>query len=385
MAITFQRATRAQVPLKIGIVGPSGSGKTTAGLRLAHGLVPGQPIALIDTEAGSASLYADMEFDTLVMNPPYLVEKFIAGLQAAVDAGYKAVIIDSASHEWIQILQDKEATDFRGGNQWANWAPFTKKHEAFLAAIRNCPIHVICCLRAKEKHEATEQKKVVKLGLGSEMRPGFEYELSVVFDLAMDHIAKVSKDRTRLFAERLEHVTEATGRELANWLVSGAPLAENTGKSFTEVAPPAPDPPTPAAIAPEPATVGAALAQLPPPEKNPVSQAIATFVDGVDPDTDEKAGGISREQYDALNLLIKAYGINRDALRAYCFKAGHLLACANGPTLARLKADQFKKLRDRLNNQKIASKGETWSQQTIRIINDTPVPLPYNPPVQAAS
>ena len=53
----FKRATRQQVPLKLGITGPSGSGKTTAALRITRGLV-GQnaPIAFLDTENGSASL-----------------------------------------------------------------------------------------------------------------------------------------------------------------------------------------------------------------------------------------------------------------------------------------------------------------------------------------
>lgn len=226
MSLTFKRATRTSVPLKLGISGPSGSGKTTAALRVARGLVgPAGQIALVDTENGSASLYADItEFDTLRMNPPYQVMKFLAALEAAVQGGYQALVIDSASHEWTELLTEKEAMDARGGNTYANWAPITKKHEEFLAAIRNAPIHVICCLRAKEKHEINEKKQVIKLGQGSQMRDGFEFELTVAWDLGMDHNAKTSKDRTRLFDGRLEHLTEATGRELGTWLESGGVL-----------------------------------------------------------------------------------------------------------------------------------------------------------------
>ena len=158
----FHRATRASVPLKIGITGASGSGKTTAALRVTRGLVgPDARIAFCDTENGSASLYCDITpFDVMNMEPPYHTEKFIAAIDAAVAGGYKALVIDSVAHAWLQVLQDKEALDARGGNNWTNWAGFTKKWEALLAHIRNAPIHLVMCIRSKEKHEMNEAKKV---------------------------------------------------------------------------------------------------------------------------------------------------------------------------------------------------------------------------------
>lgn len=246
MSIQFTRATRAQVPLKLGITGPSGSGKTTAALRLTRGLVGNSPIAFLDTENGSASLYADITpFDVINMIPPYQVAKFNATIQAAVDAGYKALIIDSASAEWQELLAEKEALDSRGGNSFANWGSITKKHEEFLKAIRNAPIHLILCLRAKQEHvqdkDGNGKTTIRKVGMAAIQREGMEYELTTVFDIAMDHNAKASKDRTGLYEGRLEPVTEATGRELAAWLASGKPLAENTGEAFqpAEPAPPA--------------------------------------------------------------------------------------------------------------------------------------------------
>lgn len=100
----------------------------------------------------------------------------------------------------------------------------------------------------------------------------------------------------------------------------------------------------------------------------------AVWADGIE--CDEKNGGISPEQYQALNTLIGAYGLNRDALRAYCEKAGHILPGKNGPTLARLKAEAFTKLRDRLMKKEVADRktGETWSARTVRTINATAIP-----------
>ena len=136
-----------------------------------------------------------------------------------------------------------------------------------------------------------------------------------------------------------------------------------------------------------PTTAGEVFSQMQPPAAQPVSQRASDFVDGLDPlptyGTDPTDGGISPAQYEALGQLIGAFGINRDALRSYMAKAGHLLPGANGPTLARMKAEEFAKLRDKLCNQKIASGKETWSQRTVRIINATPITT-YSP-VSAAS
>ena len=62
--------------LRFAICGPSGSGKTYTLLQLATEL--GGPVALIDTEHGSASKYADLfEFDVLELDsydPVRLIE-----------------------------------------------------------------------------------------------------------------------------------------------------------------------------------------------------------------------------------------------------------------------------------------------------------------------
>jgi len=124
----------------------------------------------------------------------------------------------------------------------------------------------------------------------------------------------------------------------------------------------------------EPTTPGEVFSQMERPAPPEVSQAASDFVDSIDPlpaDTDEPNGGISQTQYEALGQLIGAFHINRDCLRAYCAKAGHLLPGAHGPTLARMKAEEFARLRDRLVSQDMLG-NETKSARTVRIINQTP-------------
>lgn len=237
MANPFQKASRQQQPLRIAISGPSGSGKTHGALALARNLVgPGGSVAVIDTEAGSASLYADRaEFDVLNIRPPYLTTKYLEAIEAAIANGYQALVIDSISHQWDGeggILQRKEEADaVPGSNHWTNWGPFTKEHNRFKSAILNCPIHLIVTLRSKMAYAQSEnggKKKVEKLGLQPIQREGMEYEFTVTFDVGMNHRASAGgaagKDRTGLFdGKQVDLSSPATAKAFLDWLATSEP------------------------------------------------------------------------------------------------------------------------------------------------------------------
>ena len=59
--MAFRKAERTQLYLRCALFGPSGSGKTMTALRMAKGIADRMktPVAFIDTEARSASKYAD--------------------------------------------------------------------------------------------------------------------------------------------------------------------------------------------------------------------------------------------------------------------------------------------------------------------------------------
>src|SRR5688572_10982122 len=117
--ITFTKATKKQAKARIALEGPSGSGKTYTSLLTAK--VLGDRIAVIDTEHGSASKYADeFEFDTLAMDR-YDPNVLIQALAAAAAAGYDVVVVDSLSHFWMGadgMLEqvDRAAKRSAGGN-----------------------------------------------------------------------------------------------------------------------------------------------------------------------------------------------------------------------------------------------------------------------------
>lgn len=229
----FTKATRKKAKLRLALTGPSGSGKTYSALLLAKGL--GGRIAVIDTEHESASLYAGQgampEYETLNLAPPFTPERFIEAVSAAEAAGFDTVILDSITHEWngaggcLELVDEIARAKFKG-NSWSAWNEVTPRHRDFLDALLRSPLHIIATMRSKTETAQTEEngrKKVVKLGMKSEQRDGFEYEMTVVLDIVHDgHCATAMKDRTGLFTGAdPKPISEATGAMLLEWLESG--------------------------------------------------------------------------------------------------------------------------------------------------------------------
>jgi hypothetical protein len=230
--MSFKKAERKKIKLKLALTGPSGSGKTYSSLLLAQGL--GGKIAVIDSENGSASLYSDLlAFDVLDVAPPHTTDKYVNAINLAVKNGYDVVVLDSMSHIWAGeggLLAKKESIDATGrGNSYTNWATISKEFETFKSYLLNAPIHVVATMRSKQDYsQETDDKgkKVIrKIGLAPVQRDGIEYEFSVVFDLAMTHEASASKDRTGLFDGRYFKITPDIGKELNKWLETGAVAA----------------------------------------------------------------------------------------------------------------------------------------------------------------
>ena len=234
--MNFEKATRKKAKLRLALTGPSGSGKTYGALMIAKGL--GGKTAVIDTERGSASLYSDLlDFDALELLPPYSPERYIEAINAAAKAGYETLIIDSATHEWsgtggcLEINEHVAATKYRG-NTWSAWNETTPRHRSFIDAMVQAPMHIIVTGRSKTETAQQQgdngKKSVVKLGLKTEQRDGFEYEFTVVLDILHgEHWATASKDRTGIFSNSdPQRLSQATGEALLAWLDNGDPVQD---------------------------------------------------------------------------------------------------------------------------------------------------------------
>lgn len=232
MGFTFQKAVRENVWTKLMLGGPSGAGKTYTALRLATGLAKKQNsrIAFIDSEAGRAKYYAsEFDFDILELNKTR-PEDYIEAIDAALNSGYKIIIVDSITHEWNTLLQEKERMP---GNDFTKWGKLTPRHDKFIEKILFCDAHTIVTVRGKDEYVLEEKngKQVPKkIGLGFKQRDGVEYEYTCTFTIDQDtHVANCTKDNTHLFEGRYEVLTEQDGEKLYDWANSGdAPVKKRT-------------------------------------------------------------------------------------------------------------------------------------------------------------
>jgi hypothetical protein len=224
----LQKAERHQVKLRIGLSGPSGFGKTYSALLLAYGITNDwNKIALIDTENKSASLYSHLgDFNVLSLEEPFAPERYLKAIKLCEDANIELIIIDSISHEWQGKGGCLEIHEQLGG-RFQDWARVSPRHQSFIDAIILSKCHIITTSRSKVDYsldkDGNGKTKVMKLGTKSITREGFEYELTVNFELLNDnHLVSASKDRTELFSGKPEFIiNSSTGKKLINWCTQG--------------------------------------------------------------------------------------------------------------------------------------------------------------------
>lgn len=224
----IRKAERRKAKLRLGLSGPSGSGKTFSSLRLAFGL--GCKVGLIDTEHGSGDLYAHLgDYDVITLEAPFTVAKYLEAIKAFEAAGYGVIIIDSLSHAWAGdggLLDKQGKIADKIGNSYTAWRNVTPEHNALVDAMLQSDLHIIATMRAKTEYvmETNEKGKQApkKVGLAPVQRDGMEYEFTVFLDIAIDHTATASKDRTGLFDGQYFKIDEKTGKKLLAWLETGA-------------------------------------------------------------------------------------------------------------------------------------------------------------------
>lgn len=229
----FHKATKTQKRLRLSLYGVSGSGKTYSALALAKGL--GGKVAVIDTERGSASAYANLfSFDTLEMPPPYTPAAYVAAIKAAEAEGYDICIIDSLTHAWSGAggaleMVDNAAKRNSGGNSYAAWRDVTPEHNKLIDAIIGSKCHIIATMRSKAEYvlEANANGKMApkKKGMAPIQRDGMEYEFDVVAEMTSDNEMVIQKTRCpELAGQVIAKPNGATSATLRAWLTDGAPM-----------------------------------------------------------------------------------------------------------------------------------------------------------------
>lgn len=240
----LRKAQKSKSKLRVGLAGTSGSGKTYSALLLASGMTAWDKICIIDTENGSADLYDGLGgYNVITLKAPFAPERYIEAIKTAEQAGMEVIIIDSITHEWDGEGGCLEIVDKLGG-RYQDWGKVTPRHQKFIQSILQSTAHVITTVRKKQDYAMTQDTngrlKVEKKGLKEITREGFEYELTLSFDIGQNHLALTSKDRTGIFMDKPEFlITAETGKTLRDWAEKGIE-PEPVAKAETVVNHPAP-------------------------------------------------------------------------------------------------------------------------------------------------
>lgn len=161
-------ATRVGVRPLVSLYGESGCGKTYSALLMARGFVGSSGrIAMVDSEEGRGSLYADVipgGYETLLLQEPFTPDHYIEAITTVEKSGCQIGVLDSGSHEWelgiLPMALDNEARSGKAGLH--NWRKPKMEHAQFVLKLLRSSIPWIICLRAKYKSKQVRNEKTGK-------------------------------------------------------------------------------------------------------------------------------------------------------------------------------------------------------------------------------
>lgn len=234
-------AVREAVPALIALWGFSDSGKTYSALRLARGIVgPKGKIALIDTENRRAKFYAGLfgGWSHIDLQPPFTPARYMAAQDAAIKAGANVIIVDSQSHVWEGeggVLEQADASTAKGLAKWKNPKMAYKR---MTNALFRSPVHVIFCVRAKEKfiqQGSGANASIVSAGHVPICDSRFIYEMTVSAQMESGAHKPISAIKAPAAIANIikpgEFITEEAGEAIAAWLAGGVAV-DHTASAF---------------------------------------------------------------------------------------------------------------------------------------------------------
>ena len=195
MSLKFAPATRQGVKPLIGLSGESNSGKTFSALVLARGIAgPNGKVALIDTESGRGSLYADQVpggYLRADLSPPFTPGNYVAALDDAEALGADVIVVDSFSHEWegeggvVDLAGDNEARSGKSGLH--NWKKPKIEHKQLVLRLQRSKAVVIVCLRSMYKSRQVKNNGKTEIVKDPFLTPiqsdGFVFEMTIICEM----------------------------------------------------------------------------------------------------------------------------------------------------------------------------------------------------------
>jgi hypothetical protein len=259
MTITFRPALRENVSLLLGLAGGTGSGKSFSAMRLASGISPNKPFAVIDSENRRALHYADQfKFDHAELHAPFRPDAYADAIVAADAAGYSVIVVDQMSFEhagegglldWQEEeLQRMAGDDYkkREACKMSSWIKPKRSHKVMMQRLLQVKAHLILCFRAEAKIEMVKDEHGKWIVQPKKSLVGIEgwipiaektlpYELTASFLLTADAPGvpkpiKLQSQHKPLFPLD-KPITEESGRAIAEWAAGGTKAAANETKA----------------------------------------------------------------------------------------------------------------------------------------------------------
>lgn len=239
--INITRAVRKGSHVLIALYGESGSGKTYSGLLLARGIAGSKGrVVMIDTETGRGLVYADEiagGYEYGELTPPFTPERYIEAISEAEKAGADVLVLDSASHEWegiggvIEMADEGKSNEGKPLQGLIKWAKPKARHKKFVQALLATRMHIIVCLRAKEKMiQKVGSKEIVSGGFVSVQDKRFIFETTVQLFMHNGNgkrgsytIEKCPQGLLGAFSEG-QKITLDTGKHIAEWVGGAQPV-----------------------------------------------------------------------------------------------------------------------------------------------------------------
>lgn len=251
--LQIRKAQREGARLVIGIAGVSGSGKTYTALQLAWGMAGGDAskVGFIDTENRRGSLYSDAlvskdgeihQFMIGDLYAPFSPQRYIDAILEFQKAGVEVLIIDSVTHEWEGSGGCQEIAA-NTNSRMADWKKAKAEHKRFMNALLQCDMHVICCIRAREKTDFTNPKEPKALGLQPIQEGNFMFEMTASVMMhdqgTRQDVLKCPADLVKMLGRGNNYIGAKDGIALRRW-VDGAkaldPAVERHRNSLQSIA-----------------------------------------------------------------------------------------------------------------------------------------------------
>ena len=225
--MAWELAVRKNTKVLIGMTGQSGLGKTYSALLLARGLVgPQGKIGFLDTEQGRGAHYSDLtKYYRDDLCAPFSPARYRAAIQSAYDEGFDCLIIDSLSHEWENVGGVLEMADSNGKKGQQKWLIPKTEHRRFMNLLLRAPMHVIICMRGKEKLVQVGNEFVSQGTIPiQEKRLLYEMTISLLFEegheAGVPIIKKCPAAMLNAFPAK-QKVSVNSGAIIAQWAGSG--------------------------------------------------------------------------------------------------------------------------------------------------------------------